>query len=227
MAFEGGFDGGRGLRQPGNGVCPFCDRDAMEIMLAESERFVVLADNAPLVEGHLLIVPREHYTCFGAAPAAFDDELLTLKDQAMRFCADVYRPASFFEHGVFGQSVPHAHLHVVPLGATGLGVHELATPGGQPVRSLADVRAWYEERGHYFYLESPPNPADPYTREAAVFPPDEGPYVRVLRMLRERSHVYNPWQPQFMRRMGGQPKMRALAEKWQEYHVSVRGRVGE
>lgn len=218
---DGGFDGGfgraRARRRDGSYRCPFCDRTSVEIVLAESEHFVVLADNAPLLEGHLLIVPREHYACLGAIPAALDDELLALKEQTVRFCAAIYRPATFFEHGVFGQSVPHAHLHAVPLGQTGLGVHDLAVPEGQVAYSPADVRAWYEGQGHYFYLESPPDPADPFTREAAVFPPDEERYYRVLGMLRERSAEYNAWQPQFARRMSGGPKMRALAEKWRAF----------
>jgi diadenosine tetraphosphate (Ap4A) HIT family hydrolase len=214
------FDGAAARAEAGTergGRCAFCDRASLEIILAETERFIVLADNAPLVEGHLLIVPREHYACFGAVPAALDDELLALKAQVARFCAAVYQPASFFEHGVFGQSVAHAHLHAVPLGPSGLRIHELAAPDGRPAAAPADVRAWYEARGRYFYLESPLDPAAPFVTEAAVFPPREGPYVRVLTMLRERSHVYNPWQPQFIRRVEGGPKMRALAEKWRAF----------
>jgi diadenosine tetraphosphate (Ap4A) HIT family hydrolase len=204
-------------------TCVFCDRAALEIVLAETEHFFVLADNAPLVEGHMLIVPRQHYACFGAVPSSLDEELLALKALVARFCAETYRPASFFEHGVFGQSVPHAHLHAVPLGPSGLRIYELATPAGLPAASPTDVRAWYDAHGHYFYLESPPDPPDPaapFATIAAVFPPHEGPYGRVLAMLRERSHVYNPWQPQFMRRLHGGPKMRALAEKW---HARSRG----
>ncbi len=199
------------------GTCVFCDREALTIVLAETEHFIVLADNAPLVEGHTLIIPRQHFDCFGAVPAALDDDLLALKARVARFCAAVYRPASFFEHGVFGQSVPHAHLHVAPLGPSGLSVHALAHPDGRVVAGPADVRAWYATHGHYVYLESPPDPAAPFVTEAAVFPPREGPYARVLMMLRERSHVYNPWQPQFVRRMQGAPKMRALAEKWRAF----------
>jgi diadenosine tetraphosphate (Ap4A) HIT family hydrolase len=199
-------------------TCVFCDREALAIVLAETDHYIVLADNAPLVEGHLLIVPREHYDCFGAVPAELDDELLALKDRVARFCVGVYRAASFFEHGVFGQSVPHAHMHAVPLGQSGLRVGEMAQVDGRLVTTPADVRAWYEELGHYFYLESPPDPAEPFITEAGVFPPREGSYRRVLTMLRERSHVYNPWEPQFMRRMHGEPKMQALAAKWRAVH---------
>jgi hypothetical protein len=36
-------------------------------------------------------------------------------------------------------------------------------------------------------------------------------------MLRERSHIYNPWQPQFVRRMNGDDKVRALAAQWASF----------
>ncbi|HEY7093147.1 MAG TPA: HIT domain-containing protein, partial [Ktedonobacterales bacterium] len=138
-----------------NGSCPFCDPATQASALATTEHFYLLADNAPLVEGHALIIPRDHYACFGALPAVWDDELLALKGRVERFEIERYRPAIFFEHGVFGQSVYHAHLHAVPLGPSGLDVHALAAPDGRPVERLADVRDWWETQGQYFYLESP------------------------------------------------------------------------
>ncbi len=186
-----------------------------------SEHFSLLADNAPLVEGHALIIPRDHYACSGALPAAWDDELLALKGRVARFERQRYRPAIFFEHGVFGQSVYHAHLHAVPLGPSGLDMPTLAAAAeGRMVTGLADVRDWWETRGQYFYLESPLDHTE--RTEAAIFPPREGPYVRVLTMLRERSHIYNPWQPQFVRRMNGDDKVRALAAQWAEFTARER-----
>lgn len=214
------FDGPAGP-PPTDGSCPFCDPATVATALATSEHFYLLADNAPLVEGHALIIPRDHYACFGALPAAWDDELLMLKGRVARFERQRYRPAIFFEHGVFGQSVYHAHLHAVPLGPSGLDMPALAAAAeGRMVTGLADVRDWWETRGQYFYLESPID--DSERTEAAIFPPREGPYVRVLTMLRERSHIYNPWQPQFVRRMNGDDKVRALAAQWAEFTVRER-----
>jgi diadenosine tetraphosphate (Ap4A) HIT family hydrolase len=208
------FDGPAGP-PPTDGSCPFCDPATQVSALATTEHFYLLADNAPLVEGHALIIPRDHYACFGALPISWDDELLALKGHVERFEIERYRPAIFFEHGVFGQSVYHAHLHAVPLGPSGLDVHALAAPDGRPVEGLADVRDWWETQGQYFYLESPLD--DTERTEAAIFPPREGPYVRVLTMLRQRSHIYNPWQPQFVRRMNGDDKVRALAAQWSDF----------
>jgi diadenosine tetraphosphate (Ap4A) HIT family hydrolase len=209
------FDGPAGP-PPVDGSCPFCDQATVASALATTEHFYLLADNAPLVEGHALLIPRDHYACYGALPAVWDDELLALKERVARFERERYRPAIYFEHGVFGQSVYHAHLHAVPLGPSGLDTYALATAAdGQPVARMADVRVWWETRGQYFYLESPVDESE--RTEAAIFPPREGPYVRVLSMLRERSHIYNPWQPQFVRRISGGDKTRALAAQWAEF----------
>jgi diadenosine tetraphosphate (Ap4A) HIT family hydrolase len=208
------FDGPAGP-PPADGSCPFCDPATFASALATTEHFYLLADNAPLVEGHALLIPRDHYACLGALPAAWDDELRALKEQVARFETERYRPAIFFEHGVFGQSVYHAHLHAVPLGPSGLDVRSLAAPDGCPAEGLSDVRNWWETQGQYFYLESPSD--DSERTDAAIFPPREGPYIRVLTMLRERSHIYNPWQPQFVRRVNGAGKARALAAQWADF----------
>jgi diadenosine tetraphosphate (Ap4A) HIT family hydrolase len=209
------FDGPAGP-PPAAGSCPFCDPATVATALTTTEHFYLLADNAPLVEGHALIIPRDHYACFGALPAAWDGELLALKGCVERFEIERYRPAIFFEHGVYGQTVYHAHLHAVPLGPSGLDMPALAVSAeGRMLTGLADVRDWWETQGQYFYLESPLD--DSELTEAAIFPPREGPYIRVLTMLRERSHIYNPWQPQFVRRMAGSDKVRALAAQWADF----------
>ena len=65
--------------------CAFCERARLESVLFESDNFFLLVDHAPLVEGHLLIIPREHYACYGALPVELEDELLALKRRASSF----------------------------------------------------------------------------------------------------------------------------------------------
>ncbi len=63
-----------------NGIdCAFCKRTEIFHILKETPNFLLVADHAPLVEGHILIIPKQHYACFGDAPAKLDTELLTLK----------------------------------------------------------------------------------------------------------------------------------------------------
>ena len=95
--------------------CPFCQREAVEAQLvAESDHFVVVADLQPLVEGHLLLIPKQHLSCYGELPEMRWAEMTQLKDRARDFLKRAYAAPTFFEHGVAGQTVPHAHLHAVP-----------------------------------------------------------------------------------------------------------------
>lgn len=200
--------------------CAFCERDRLENILFESDSFFVLADHAPLIEGHLLIIPRDHYACYGALPVELEAELLALKRRVSGFLETAYRVPAYFEHGVFRQTVFHAHLHAFPFGPIALDVHNLAAPQSRHVTALADVRAWYAERGPYFYLEQPSQDGIP--AEAAVFPPSEAVYFRVLGHLRDQTSSQASWQPPAARRMLGEAKVQALVDAWRQYARSER-----
>jgi diadenosine tetraphosphate (Ap4A) HIT family hydrolase len=206
---ESGLDG---ATPPPEASCPFCLRAALDIVLEETPHFYLLVDHAPLTEGHLLIVPQAHYACYGATPAALDAELLELKRRVHSFLTARYGPIVFFEHGVFRQTVYHAHLHAIPIDATHFDIPDLAAPAGALVRAQADVRAWYAQRGHYFYLE---RPADGERDAlAALFPPEMERYWQVLGRLREAASRRGEWQPQPMRRALGGAMMRSVADSW-------------
>jgi diadenosine tetraphosphate (Ap4A) HIT family hydrolase len=205
-------DDADGLRVAG---CAFCLPERLDTILAETEHFRVVADFAPLVEGHTLIIPRQHFACYGALPLEYEAELVALKRRVARFFRERYRPAAFFEHGIFRQTVFHAHLHALPFGPVNLRLFELAHPDGRPVRTLADLRAWYNERGHYFYLEQPREQES--ALEAAVFPPEQERYFTVLRSLRERSAAVGTFQPAPMRRLLSGPPVAALEAAWRAF----------
>lgn len=198
--------------------CAFCNHDTLHGILHESEHFLLLADHAPLVEGHLLIIPREHFACYGAVPAALETEWLALKHRVAEFLGRYYRAPLFFEHGVFRQTVYHAHLHAIPLGAEGFRVDELLAHGGRRVAVPGDVRAWYAEHGHYYYIERPG--PDGQSASAAVFPPELDRYFKALTMLRNSAGRVEAWAPQPMRRLAGGSKVAALTTAWQEYSGS-------
>lgn len=201
---------GTSRETPHDASCIFCDPSRLDVILHETEHFRVVADHAPLTEGHVLIVPHAHYACYGAIPARLDDELAALRQRVASFLAHTYQRAVFFEHGVFRQTVYHAHLHAMPLGPLDF---DLRTAGGVPVAGVAtrdDVRAWYAARGNYFYLESP-------TGDAALYPPDIEVYWRVLGTLRETTSGVASWVPPALRRMRGVAQMRAVERAWRAY----------
>lgn len=194
--------------------CAFCRREALDSALAETEHFYVLADHAPLVEGHALIIPRDHFACYGALPMSLEPELLALKRRVADFLTTAYRAPIFFEHGVFHQSVYHAHLHAFPFGSLDLPPDLFTADGARSISSPADIRRWYADHGRYFYLEMPqPDRA----AIATVFPPDETRYWQVLAALRHATGRYTEWHPQPTRREYGRPLMESLLDKWRRY----------
>lgn len=89
--------------------------------LLESDHFVVLPSLGALVEGWLLLLPREHYLSYGALPEELLPELQAMTHRVSSLVDSNYGPVSIFEHGparpncAVGCSVDHAHLHFVPL----------------------------------------------------------------------------------------------------------------
>lgn len=85
-------------------------------MVMEEEGLVAFLDNRPVFDGHTLVVPRAHYATLAETP----DGLLGPLLQAGRRVAAAQQAAlgaegAFFAlNEVVSQSVPHAHLHVVP-----------------------------------------------------------------------------------------------------------------
>jgi len=98
--------------------CVFCERVAGRDFLCENEVVVAFPDAFPLSPGHSLIVPRRHEPDFlrltadeGAAVWRLIAPLCDLLEQ--RFRPDAYNLG--VNVGVAaGQTVDHAHLHVIP-----------------------------------------------------------------------------------------------------------------
>jgi diadenosine tetraphosphate (Ap4A) HIT family hydrolase len=188
--------------------CPFCARQQLHHILTESQSFFLLSDHAPLIEGHILLVPKSHYSCYGAVGLELEEEFLQMKAQATEFLSQVYRPPVFWEHGVFRQTVHHAHLHCFPFGPLQI---DLAMFHPHPVSNLAEIREWYQQQGQYFYFEQ-------QAGEGHLFAPEEMRYFSVLGALRKEAQPHGTWHPPEERRLNGRSKIESLVQKWQEFH---------
>lgn len=106
--------------------CPFCGNNRKDFLIAnnynpsemyfyEDYDFSISSDLSPLVTGHLLVIPNQHFACFGeidnismlAKIRNIAEELLHTNDLLI------------FEHGAViegesGASVDHAHMHIMP-----------------------------------------------------------------------------------------------------------------
>lgn len=100
-------------------ACVFCDIVAKRTpayFVYEDEESVAFLDHRPLMPGHVLLVPRQHYPTFADLPHAEVGPLFVV---AQRLSTAVER--GLHADGTFvainikiSQSVPHLHIHVVP-----------------------------------------------------------------------------------------------------------------
>lgn len=99
--------------------CTFCaiaagEKDAHRIV--EHDTCVAFLDSRPLFPGHVLVIPRVHRETLVDLTA---DELASVFGEAQRLCRAM--EGALGADGTFvamnnrvSQSVPHAHVHVVP-----------------------------------------------------------------------------------------------------------------
>ena len=195
--------------------CPFCAPEHLDTLLATTEHFLIIADHAPLVPGHTLVIPREHYPCYGAVPADLDDELAHIRQVVAEFLRASYPAVTWFEHGVFHQTVFHAHLHAIPLGSLEPAIVRDPALGGRLISGREGLRAWYLDEGHYTFLEESDG-------QAAVFPAREEPYRLLLRALFARRISSVNWVGPAERKILGAPQIQALKEAWQTANPPVK-----
>lgn len=188
------------------GGCPFCKVNAAEnTVLFEGDGFFLMADFAPLSEGHILLIPRDHYPHLAALPQALDEEFERLKAWAWRFIERRFGRLAFWENGIFGQSVPHAHQHIL---STRFDT-TLFADAGIPFAGLAGLRAAHAARpGTYLTVEC--------DGVARFLPPEQELASKLLRQAREAEG--GMWLLRSAeRRSKAGPLIEALAEAWREY----------
>lgn len=135
--------------------CVFCSRAAQPAPLFERGSVYVVPDKYPLTPGHTLVIAREHLACFGGGTEAVWRDLEESAVIARRFLSDTYGlPLFVWENGVSGQSVFHAHLHLIPLPAAKASRFRLPDdPSLVPISGWESVRTQYLQDGAYRYLE--------------------------------------------------------------------------
>jgi diadenosine tetraphosphate (Ap4A) HIT family hydrolase len=98
--------------------CIFCDKIRAGEALAKDATAVAFADTSPLTPGHALVVPRRHEPDFLALSADELAAIWRLVAQVRAILERQHRPQGY-NLGVnvgeaAGQTVGHAHLHLIP-----------------------------------------------------------------------------------------------------------------
>ncbi|MDT8437205.1 MAG: HIT family protein [Gemmatimonadota bacterium] len=97
--------------------CPFCTLPPERVWL-EDEGGVAAWDGYPAAQGHTLVLPRRHVECLWDLDRPEQAGLWDLVARARARLEDRYAPDGFtvgVNDGLAaGQTIPHAHIHVIP-----------------------------------------------------------------------------------------------------------------
>jgi len=132
--------------------CAFCTREEQPAALFETAGLYVMPDKFPMTPGHVLIICRAHLPCFAAAPETLLEELEEAAGRVRRFLREAYGGAILaWENGVAGQTVFHAHLHLLPGAPPGVPP-ALEDAELVPIDGWEPVRRRFQRHGCYRYL---------------------------------------------------------------------------
>ena len=97
--------------------CKIANKKEETNFFEESENFVCFADANPKVDGHLLVVPKNHYRNLLDLPSDLGGEMIELAKKVARKKLDQGAEGFNVAMNNFeaaGQVVKHCHLHLLP-----------------------------------------------------------------------------------------------------------------
>lgn len=98
-------------------TCPFCNLPATRRWLA-NDVGLAFFDGYPITEGHALVIPQRHVASIFDLSATEQAGLWRLVSQVRDELRAKFGPDAFnigINDGIAaGQTVPHAHIHVIP-----------------------------------------------------------------------------------------------------------------
>lgn len=100
-----------------NTACPFCSFSTTRIW-AENKVAIAFYDGFPLTEGHTLVIPKKHVSSVFDLTPIDQQTTWALVAEVREWLARKYLTSDFNiginDGKLAGQTVPHAHIHVIP-----------------------------------------------------------------------------------------------------------------
>ena len=134
--------------------CPHCNlaSQAFRYPLEQTDEFYLVVDSHPIVEGHILIIPKSHVSCIGEYPQQLFEDFIKLNSKVSEFLLREYRTVSSFEHGIFGQTVFHSHIHYLPFKGKPTDIVSEGNQYLKKLNNLSDLRSLIrKEKGYLFF----------------------------------------------------------------------------
>lgn len=146
-----------------NSECYFCREieDPNENLLKrnrivlDTKNFVVLPTVGCFQIGYLLVLPKQHYLCFGELEPEMIQELNDIVNKLSDFIRKKFNQGCIiFEHGtkdlskLTATSIMHAHIHVIPFNVDILS----ALPDYCELKKIKGFQDLKDESDNYLYL---------------------------------------------------------------------------
>lgn len=144
-------------------TCIFCNYDLIkDDILWESDNFFVKVGVGILAPGHIMILPKKHMSCFAELPKQLNNEFMFLKEEVFNKIKSDFSEPIFYEHGIYSQTVNHAHVHFVPSRTKFYKLENISEKIFSDLKSnhindffqIIDI---FQREGSYFYLEENDN----------------------------------------------------------------------
>lgn len=182
--------------------CEFCDEfsggtrnsfaeryrdDHVDRTVLETSGFRVVPSLGHIVQGYLLLIPRDHYCALADLPAESLRELEQLKRTLVGSLRGKYGDYVLFEHGARtensgGCGISHAHLHAVPLPVEKDLLETLsASFRHQQISGIPGLRSVPADHSYLYYEDA--------LGDCHVFYPAFLPSQYVRRLIAERLGV--------------------------------------
>ena len=99
--------------------CIFCKIAKKELesnIIYENSKIIAFLDIDPINEGHVLIIPKEHYLDIEELPKDILNEIMELSQKIVVVLKEIYNPNgySIMQNGGDFNDIGHFHLHVFP-----------------------------------------------------------------------------------------------------------------
>ena len=98
-------------------TCPFCTIEE-SLIVAQNTTSIAFSDAFPVTEGHTLVIPRQHVTSIFDLSDSDQAQLWQLVAQVRTLHSQQLSPVGFNiginDGKAAGQTVPHAHVHIIP-----------------------------------------------------------------------------------------------------------------
>ena len=100
-------------------MCVFCDivkRNIPVNSVYEDDEVMAFLDSDPINEGHVLLIPKEHYLDADEMPEELHTHIMLVSRRLIKAIKAAYRPQgySIMQNGGEFNDIGHYHLHIFP-----------------------------------------------------------------------------------------------------------------